>query len=67
MELNYDKAHEYLEKYAKKNGAEHFEIVEESYEYEHGLVLIVYHDKEHQYEDYSVCIDVRQYTLNELF
>lgn len=58
MEVNYDKAYKYLEQYAKENNAEYFEIVEDSYEYEHGLMLIVYNDKEHEDEDYHVCIDV---------
>lgn len=58
MELNFNNAYKYLEQYAKENNAEYFEIVEDSYEYEHGLMLIVYHDKDREDEDYHICIDV---------
>ena len=58
MELNYGKAYEYLKQYAKENNAKYFEIVEDNYEYEYGLLLIVYHDKKCEHEDYHICVDV---------
>ena len=57
-ELNYDKAYKYLEEYAEEENAVYYEIVEDSYEYEHGLMLIVYSDKEHEDEEFHLCIDV---------
>ena len=48
----------YFKKYINEHKIEYYEIVEDSYEYENGLMLIVYKDKEHKIEDYHICIDL---------
>ena len=60
MEFNYDRAYKYLEKYAREHNVKYFEIVEDNYEYENGLLLIAYYDEECEYEDFHVCIDVSE-------
>ena len=58
MADEYEKAYAYLEQYANDCNEENYEIVEDSYEYENGLLLIVYSDEEHEHEDYHICIDI---------
>ena len=55
---NYSIAYKYLEEYAKEENAKYYEIVEDSYEFDYGLMLIVYDDKEHEFENYHICIDI---------
>ena len=45
-----DKAKAKLEEIAKQDNEEYYEIVEDSYEFEYGLMLIVYRDDAHEEE-----------------
>lgn len=55
---NYEKGLEYLENIAKEEGAKEYEIVEDTYEYPNGLMLIIYSDAEHENEVDHICIDL---------
>lgn len=55
---NYDIGYKYLEKIAKEDEAEYYEIVEDSYKYENGLTLIEYADKEKEHEIEVISIDL---------
>jgi len=55
----YLRAYEYLRQYA--GNEEYYEIVEDSMEYENGLMLIVYFDEAHESEKYHFCVDISQY------
>lgn len=57
----YEKGYNYLKKTAEKNGARFYEIVEDNYEYDYGLTLIVYMDRQHTDELYHECIDLNDY------
>ena len=61
-EINYAEkyklAYQYLETIAKEKKIKFYEIVEDSYEYEYGLLLIVYNDENHEDENYHICIDI---------
>ncbi len=48
----------YLEDIAKQNNIKHYEIVEDTYEYENGLCLIEYADEKHEEEIGHICIDL---------
>lgn len=54
---NYPIAYNYLEDYAKEDNANYYDIVEDSYAFDYGLMLIVY-DEDHECEDYHICINV---------
>jgi len=36
----------------------YYEIVEDSYEYKYGLILIIYYDDKHEYEKVHYCTDI---------
>lgn len=57
-EDNYTKGKEYLERIAKSNGEKYYEIVEDTYEYPNGLMLITYNDEAHEDEKDHICIDL---------
>ena len=59
--INYDIAYKHLEEIAHENSAKYYEIVEDSCEHEHGLMLIVYYDEKHKDEAYHVCVDVMRF------
>lgn len=58
MSDSYTKAYDYLESIAKDRHESFYEIVEDSYEYDNGLLLIVYSDSKHENEKYHICIDI---------
>ena len=41
--------------------APYFDLVEDSYEYDNGLLFIIYNDKERTYEREHVCFDLDNY------
>ena len=49
---------EYLENIAKSNNEKYYEIVEDTYEYPNGLMLITYNDEKHEDEKEHICIDL---------
>lgn len=55
---NYNKGYEYLENIAKEDNITEYEIVEDTYEYENGLCLIEYEDKDRKDEIRHICIDL---------
>jgi len=55
---SYEKGYELLNQCAIQNNFNHYEIVEDNYEYENGLLLIVYYDEKHEYEVSHICIDL---------
>lgn len=57
-ELRYAYGKEWLEHIAVENNYKYFEIVEDGYEYENGLVLIAYEDEKHEVEQEHICIDL---------
>lgn len=57
-EHRYAYGEEWLEHIAVENNYKYFEIVEDSYEYENGLVLIAYEDEKHEVEQEYTCIDL---------
>lgn len=48
----------YLQDRAKDMGAQFWEIAEDSYEVENGLMLIIYSDEAHQHEISHTCINL---------
>lgn len=40
----------------------YYEIVEDSYEYTNGLILIIYYDDKHEYEKKHFCVDIDNVT-----
>lgn len=58
LEKLYSKVNKQLEQYARDNNIKHYEIVEDSYEFENGLLFIAYDDENHEFEDFHFCIDV---------
>lgn len=62
--FQYESAYKYLVTIAEQNNEKYFEIVEDTYKVENGLLLIVYSDVEHTQEVYNVLIDVD--TLQEI-
>ena len=62
---NYEIGKKLLEKIVKAQHIEHYEIVEDSYEYEYGLMLIVYNDEKHEEEVYHICIDLEELEKEE--
>lgn len=56
--LNYELGKKILEKIVKAQNIQYYEIVEDSYEYDEGLMLIVYNDEKHEEEVYHICIDL---------
>ena len=63
LDTKYNKATAYLEEYAFKNCINHYEIVEDTYDYEYkyGLLFIWYADKEHKEEIDHFCINVMDF------
>lgn len=57
-ERNYTYGKEWLEHIAEENNYKYFEIVEDSYEYKNGLMLIAYEDEKHEVELEHTCIDL---------
>lgn len=53
----YKKAENYLKSFLM-DGEQHYEIVEDTYEYENGLMLIVYQDEAHEIESRHICVDI---------
>lgn len=53
----YHRAKEFLLRKLTVND-KHYEIVEDSYEYDNGLLLIIYNDKEHENEREHYCVNV---------
>ncbi|MGN1327399.1 MAG: hypothetical protein ACI4VQ_04945 [Clostridia bacterium] len=53
-----EKILEYFNKIIKEKNIKNYEIVEDSYEYENGLMLIIYEDKKHEIELEHICIEV---------
>ena len=53
-----ERAKKYLENLAKEKRAKYYEIVEDTYKYENGLLLITYDDKEHECENGYTCVNV---------
>lgn len=62
--FQYESAYKYLVARAEQNNEKYFEIVEDTYKVENGLLLIVYSDVERTQELYNVLIDVD--TLQEI-
>lgn len=52
------RGYDFLEKMAEDNNEKYYEIVEDTYEYDNGLILIAYFDEEHEHEKYHHCIDL---------
>ena len=57
-ERNYTYGKEWLEHIAEENEYKYTEIVEDSYEYKNGLILIAYADEKHEVELEHICIDL---------
>ena len=58
VKSNYAKGKDYLENIAKSNNEKYYEIVEDTYEYPNGLMLITYNDEKHEDEKEHICIDL---------
>lgn len=56
----YKLAYQYLETIVKEENIKYYDIVEDSYdyEYEYGLLLIIYNDEDCEDENYHICIDI---------
>ena len=54
------KAKKQLEKIAKDNNEKYYEIVEDTYEYKNGMILIIYFDKEKTQEKEHICINLEE-------
>lgn len=52
----YNRAYKYLESLTKDE--KYYEIVEDSYKYKYGLILITYYDKKHEQEKEHFCINI---------
>lgn len=61
LSSSYDKAYNHLMSIVKNENIQFFEIVEDSYEYENGLILIVYLDREHEHEKTHYCVDIDKF------
>lgn len=60
---SYDKAYAYLKRAAEKDLTHPpYEIVEDTYKFENGLLLIVYKDSEHKEEDWHMCVNIDDFT-----
>ena len=55
-----------LEHIAHENDWQHFEIVEDSYYFDHGLLLIGYEDEKHEFEVNSCGINLDAMKNNKL-
>ena len=55
----HDAAVEYLRREA--SNAKYYEIIEDSYKYENGLMLIVYFDEEYEHEVWHLCVNVEDF------
>ena len=55
----HDAAVAYLKKEAGKS--KFYEIVEDSHEYDNGLLLIVYLDEKYEHEDWHICVNVDEF------
>lgn len=60
----YDLAAEYLISQLSKD-EKHYEIVEDTYLYSDGLLLIVYADEEHKIETRHLCVDTNIFIPKE--
>lgn len=58
---NEAKAELFLKNLAKEQNAKFYEIVEDSYEYDNGLLLIIYTDSEHKQEISHYCVNVENF------
>lgn len=58
VKSNYARGKDYLENIAKSNNEKYYEIVEDTYEYPNGLMLITYNDEKHEDEKEHICIDL---------
>lgn len=61
LKEKYEKAEKYFKDIIQKNNIKYYDIVEDTYKFENGLILIVYEDKEHQYEKDIFCVDVNEF------
>lgn len=58
---DYNKKYEIAKKQLKamlSPNDKYYEIIEDSYEYKNGLLLIIYDDKEHEHEKTHYCINI---------
>jgi len=60
MNSKYNRATAYLKSQLKAED-KHYEIVEDTYEYDNGLMLIVYKDAAHEIENYHICINIDEF------
>lgn len=69
LKAKYKKAFKTLKEYARFHKVEHYEIAEDTYEYENGAIVIFYSDKEHEHEISHYCINVDDIVvdLSELY
>lgn len=58
MKTNTELGYKYFETIIKQNNIKYYEIVEDTYEYDNGLCLIEYADKECEEEIGHTCIDL---------
>ena len=56
--MNRISAEKYLIDIANKENAKYYEIVEDSYVYPHGLLLIVYSDELFENEIFHICVNI---------
>lgn len=54
----------FLREQAKEKQAAHYSIVEDSYEYENGLCLIIYKDKNEEVELEHICVNIDEFDGN---
>lgn len=54
---NYSKAYQYLVSLLSLKD-KHYEITEDTYEYNNGLILIIYEDEAHEIEREHICVDI---------
>lgn len=58
IDKNFIRGEEWLRHIAEENKYKYIEIVEDSYEYDNGLMLIAYEDEKHEVELEHICIDL---------
>ena len=52
---------EILQQYVNDCNLKNYEIVEDTYEYDNGIRLIVYEDADCEIENYHICIEDKEY------
>lgn len=53
--MDYDKCLDIVDKFAKSKGYDHYEVVEDNYEGEDMVLLIIYNDPDHEEESSHYC------------